>query len=177
MPVEPNWIMRNPSACCICKSEITCKEGTANSVTIASFHFALCNECLDWMIWKLGLLPPASCIGCCIYHKHICTCQFGILPSWVRREHGSRKSSCWGSVTQYRYWIKSCISYILFKHRLCLPHGVRTVARTSLPHHCWNPSQAYLANSQKTCFRAVGIFKKPSSQTHDVINIRGAYGL
>ena len=91
-PVEPNWMMCIPSACYICKSEITLEEGMANRVTIASFHFALCYESLDAMIWKLSLSPPASCIGCIIHDERICTCYFGIPPSWMRREQSSRKS-------------------------------------------------------------------------------------
>ena len=112
-PVELNWIMHITSACYICKSEITLAEGIVNWVTIACFHLALCYEYLDWMIWQLGLSPPACCIRCTMHHKHICTCYFGIPPSWVRRDHSSRKSCYWGSVTECYYWIKSCISYTL----------------------------------------------------------------
>ena len=90
--VEPNWMMRIPSACYICKSEIKLVKGMANWVTIGCFHFALCYECLDWIIWKLGLSPTTSCSGCNRHHECICTCHFGVLPSWVRREHISRKS-------------------------------------------------------------------------------------
>ena len=93
VPVEPNWMIRIPSACYNCKSEITLEEGMANCVTAACFHFALCYESLDWMIWKLGLSLPISCIGCIMHHERIGTCHFGFLPSWVWREHSSRKSS------------------------------------------------------------------------------------
>ena len=92
-PVEPNWMIGIPSAWYICKSEITLEEGMPNQITIACFHFALCYVCLDWMIWKLGLSLPASCIGCTIHHERICTCHFGIPPNWVQRDHSSRKSS------------------------------------------------------------------------------------
>ena len=93
VPVEPNYEMHIHLACYICKFEITLEEGIANQVTIAYFHFALCYECLDWMICKLVLLPPASCIGCIMHHKHMCIYHVGIPPSWVQREHSSRKSS------------------------------------------------------------------------------------
>ena len=110
-PVEPNWMMRIPSACYICKSKMTLEEGKANWVTMACFHFAPCYEYLDWMIWKLGLSLPAPCIGGTMHHERICTCHFGIPPSWVRRDHSSRKSSQWASVTECRYCIHTCISY------------------------------------------------------------------
>ena len=93
MPVQPNWIIHIPSACYICKSEITIEEGMANRVIIVCFYFALCYECLYWMIWKLELSPPACCIGCTMPHERICTCYFGIPPSWMRRDHSSMKSS------------------------------------------------------------------------------------
>ena len=92
-PVEPNWMMRIPSAYYICKYEISLEEGIANQVTIACFHFALCYECLDWMIWKLGMSPPAFCIACTMHRERICTCHFGIPLSWARRNYSSRKSS------------------------------------------------------------------------------------
>ena len=82
-PVEPNWMMRIPSACYICKSEIRLEAGIANQVTLACFHFALSYKYLDWMIWKLGLSLPAPCIGGTMHHERICTCHFGIPPSWV----------------------------------------------------------------------------------------------
>ena len=130
---------------------------------MACIHFALCYECFDHVIWKLGMSLPASYIGCTIHYESICSCHFGIPSSWVQRDHSSGKSSQWGSVMECRYWIHSCISYTLLKHCCLLPHVVRTVARISLPHHGWNPQGFHLANSQKTCFLAVGIFKKPVS--------------
>ena len=92
-PVEPNWMIGIPSAWYICKSEITLEEGMPNQITIACFHFALCYECLDWMIWKLGLSPPASYIEYTMHHEPICICHLGIPPSWVQSDHSSRKSS------------------------------------------------------------------------------------
>ena len=93
IPVEPNWMIRIPSACNICKSEISLEEGMANEITVARFHFALWYKCLDWMISKLGLSPPAYYIECTMHHESIRTCHFRIPPSWVRRDHSSRKSS------------------------------------------------------------------------------------
>ena len=61
--------------------------------------------------------------------------------------------------------------------RRLLPHVVSTVARTSLPHHCWNPQGFSLVDCPKTCFPAIGICKKPVSLIHDVIVIRGTSGL
>ena len=104
-PVEPIWMMRIPSACYICKSEITLEEGIANQVTMACFHFALCYESLKSIIGKLELSLPVSCIGCTMHHERICTSHFGIPPSWVCREHSSRKSSLCGSITECHYWI------------------------------------------------------------------------
>ena len=46
VPVVPNWMMHIPSACYMCKSEITLEDGIANQVTIACFHFALSYKCL-----------------------------------------------------------------------------------------------------------------------------------
>ena len=92
-PVEPNSMMCILCTSYICKSEIMLEEGMANWVTMACFHFAICYECVDWMSWKLQLPPPASCIGCTMYYECICTSQFEIPPSWVRRDHSSRKSS------------------------------------------------------------------------------------
>ena len=90
--VAPNWMMHIPCASYICKSEIALNEGMANQITIACFCFALCYTSLDWMIWKLVLPLPASYIGCTMYHERVCTCHFRIPPSWVRRNHNSRKS-------------------------------------------------------------------------------------
>ena len=91
--VEPNWMMHISTTCYIWKSEIRLEEGIANWVTIACFYFALCYECLDWIIWKLGLLLPAYCVDCTMHDKRVCTCNVGIPPSWVQRENSSRKSS------------------------------------------------------------------------------------
>ena len=85
---------------------------------------------------------------------------------------------CWLlDVTECRYWIKSCIYYTLLKRRRLLLHVVKTVARTSLPHHRRNPQVSYLTNSQKTCFPAVGICKKPVCWICNVIIIRGTHDL
>ena len=91
MPAEPNWIMHIPSAYYVWKSNIMWELGIPNQVTIVCFCLALCWECLDSMIWKLGLSPPASCNGYTMHCKTICTCHFRILPSWVQRDHSSWK--------------------------------------------------------------------------------------
>ena len=161
--VERNWIMRIPSPCYICTSEIMLEDGMVHRVTIACFHFAICYTCLDWMIWKSGLSPPASCIGYTVHHERICTCHFGIPPSWIGRDRSSRNSSQQGSVTDCCYWIKSCIYYTLVKRRPLLPHVVRTVAGASLPHDCRNSEESNIANYYKIDSAAVGIFKKPVS--------------
>ena len=168
-PVESNWMIHIPSACYIFKSELMLEERMANQITIACLHFALCYELLNQIIRTLGLSALASCIGCTVRHERICTSYFGIPPSLVQREHSSRKSSQWGSVVECRYWIKLCISYTLLKRHCLLPHVVRNAARTSLTRNHGNPRGSCLTNSQKTCFLAVGIFKKHVSQMEYVI--------
>ena len=91
--VELNWMMRIPLASHICKCEIALEKVMSNWVTIACFHFVFSFICLDCLIWKSGLLPPASCIGCTIHYERISTCPYGILPSWAWRYHSSRTSS------------------------------------------------------------------------------------
>ena len=109
--------MNIPSPCCIAKSEIMLEEGMANRITTACFHLALCSECVDVMMWKLGLSLPASYIGCTMYHERICSCHFGILPSWVQGHHSPKISYQLGSVTEYHHWIKSWFSYAHSPHR------------------------------------------------------------
>ena len=92
-PIEPNWMMRIPSACYICKSEIMLEEGMSNPVTITCFPIVLCYKWLNWLIWTLGLSLLATCIGCTMHQECICTCQFEIPPSWVQRNYSSRKCS------------------------------------------------------------------------------------
>ena len=104
-------MMHIPSAHDICKSEITLEEGMGNQITIPCVLVELSHKCLHWKISTLGLSQPASCIGYIMHSECICTCHVGIQPSGALREHSSRKSSYWESVTKCRYWIKYYISY------------------------------------------------------------------
>ena len=71
-------MLRIPAAWYICWSGITLEEGMANQVTVACFHYARYYKCLNWMIWKLGLSQPVSCIGCTMHHERICACHLEI---------------------------------------------------------------------------------------------------
>lgn len=92
-PVEPKWMICILSACYSCKFETKLEERIAKQVTIISFHFVLCYESLDSMIWKLGFLLPASCVGYTIQYECIDTGHFEIPPSCVQSDYSSRKSA------------------------------------------------------------------------------------
>ena len=176
-PVEPNWMMHIPSSCYICKSEIRLEDRMLNWVTIACFHFVLCYECLDWMIWKLGLSRPASCVGCTMHHKHICTCHFAIPPSWMRRDHSSRKSSQWRSVTECHYGIKSCIynTHSLASLFITLCRQNCGQSQTSTPS--LESSKILPRRFLEKLFSCSGDFQETCFLSHDVIIIPGTHGL
>ena len=169
VPVEPNCMIRILSACYICKSQITSKKEWQIELLQHVFilHFDM-NVCIGWFgTWNCHCQPPALDVLCIMNIFVVGILEFHPFGCKEIRVVGNPPSQ--ESVTQYYYWIQSCISYTLVQDDHLLSYVVRTMARTSPPHHRGNPRGFYLADSYKNCFSALWTIKKRLSWIHNVI--------